>query len=129
MICITPINHVRNLDRALNNNNNPRTSLITADRPLPADHAIVLLTKAFQFAIQENATDELKPLNESYLQSMKSNPELLLYDCSELRTTKQIALNILYSHIAASTPLPASPPNGQVPVAPVPPPSASFKPH
>ena len=72
--------------------------------------------------------DELKPLNESYLQSMKSNPEFRLYDRSELLATRQIALDILNSHIATSIPSPESPPNGQVPAVPVPPPSASFKP-
>ena len=51
MICITPINHVRNLDEALNNNNNPRTLLITTDRSQPADHAIVNLTNSFRFAL------------------------------------------------------------------------------
>ena len=125
MICNTPINHIRNLDVALNSDHGPQTSPITADRPMPIDHAIVLLTKAFQFAIQDNAMDELKSLNDSYLQS---NLEFLLYDRSELLATRQIALNILNSHVAASNPLPTSPPKGQAPAAPVPPTSASFKP-
>ena len=110
MICITPINHVHNLDEALNKDNNPQTLLITDDRPLPADHAIVNLTNCFRFAIRAKASDDIQPLNESYLESMKSNPEFHQYDRSELRATRQIALDILISHIAASTLLPASPP-------------------
>ena len=128
MICITPINHVRNLDMALNNDHNPRTSPTTADCPPPADHAILLLTKAFRFAIQANDIKELTAINESYIQSLKSNLEFLLYDRSNLRAIRQIAMNVLNSHVATSTPLTTSQPNGQVPAAPLPPPSASFKP-
>ena len=105
MICITQINHVCNLDGALNNDNNPRTSPITADRPPPANYVILLLTKAFQFAIQANNMGELETLIDSYLQSLKSNLEFLLYDRSKLRAIRQIAMNILNSHTAASTPL------------------------
>ena len=128
MICITPINHVRNLDMALNNDHNFRTSPTNADRPPPADHAILLLTKAFRFTIQANDIQELTAINESYIQSLQSNLEFLLYDRSVLRAIRQIALNILNSQVATSTPLPTSPTNGQVPAPPVPLPTASFKP-
>ena len=70
---------------------------------------------------------KIRSLNDSYLQSMKTH-EFLIYDCSVLRNIRQIAMNILNSHYAASTPLPASPPNSQATATPVPPPSASFKP-
>ena len=128
MICVTPTNHVRNLDEALNNNNNPRTLPIAADRSPPADLAIVNLTNCFQIALREKTLDEIQPLNEFYLESLKSNPEFHQYDSSELRAIRQTSLELLNSHIAASTPLPASPTNGLVPAGPISSPSASFKP-
>ena len=78
--------------------------------------------------IQANDIKELTAINESFIQSLKSNLEFLLYDRSNLRAIRQIAMNVLNSHVATSTPLSTSQPNGQVPAAPVPPPSASFKP-
>ena len=66
MICITPTNHVRNLDKALDIDNNPRTLLIASDRSPPADHAIVNLTNCFRIALQEKALDDIQPLNEIY---------------------------------------------------------------
>ena len=62
MICVTPTNHVRNLDEALNNDNNPRTLLIASDRSPPADHTIVNLTNCFRIALQEKALDDIQPL-------------------------------------------------------------------
>ena len=56
MICNAPINHIRNLDVALNSDHGPQTSPITPDPPPPTNHAILLLTATFQLAIQENAT-------------------------------------------------------------------------
>ena len=75
MICITPTNQVRNLDEALNNDNNLRTLLIPSDRSPPANHAIMNLTNCFRIALQEKALGNIQPLNEFYLESMKSNPE------------------------------------------------------
>ena len=63
MICVTPTNHVRNLDQALNNNNNPRTL------PIAADHTIVNLTNCFRIVLQEKTLNEIQPLNEFYLES------------------------------------------------------------
>ena len=56
------------------------------------------------------------------------NLEFLVYDCSKVHDIREIAMNILNSHDVTSTPVHASPPNGQAPATPVPPPSASFKP-
>ena len=80
MICNTPLNHVRNLDVALNSNHGPQTSLITADRLLPANHAILFLIAAFQLAIQENDIIEITAINKLYAQTLESNLEFILYD-------------------------------------------------
>ena len=128
MICSTLINHVCNLDMALNSDHASQTSLITAACPLPTNHAILFLTLAFQLAIQKNNTEEITSINHLYNQNLKSNLDFILYDLSNLRATRQIAMNLLNSHITASTPLPTSPPNSRVPTHPAPPPSASFKP-
>ena len=61
-------------------------------QPPPANHAILLLTKAFRFAIQANNIKELTAINESYIQSLKSNLDFLLYDCSNLHAISEIAM-------------------------------------
>ena len=88
--------------------------------------AILLLTATFQLAIQENNTEEITSINHLYNQNLKSNLDFILYDHSDLRATRHIAMNLRNSHIATSTPLPTSSPNGRVPAHPAPPPSASF---
>ena len=93
---------------ALNSNHAPQTSPTTTTCLPPIDHAILLHTAAFQ----ENDINELTSINHLYNQTLKSNLDFLLYDRSDLRATWQIAMNILNSHIAASTPLPTSPPKG-----------------
>ena len=115
MICNTPINHIRNLDVALNSDHGPQTSLITADLLPPANHAILFLTAAFKHPIQENNIVEITAINKLYAQTLKSNLDFILYDRSNLRATRQITMNILNSQAPASTPLPTSPPNGRVP--------------
>ena len=119
MICNTPINHVRNLDLALNTDHGPQASPIPTDRQPPPNHTILFLTTSFQLAIQENDIAEITAINKLYSQTLKSNLDFILYDRSNLRAIQQTALNLLNSHVAASTPLPAPS---------VPPPSASFKP-
>ena len=129
MICSTPINHVPNLDGALNSSNAPPTSLTTPDRPQPPiNHPILTLTAAFLNAIQENNIFELTTINHLYNQSLKSNLDFLLNDRSNLRAAHNTAMQLLNSHIGAFTPLPASPPNGLIQSQPTPLPSASFKP-
>ena len=111
MICNTTITHVLNLDVALNSDHGPQTSLITATCLPPTNHAILLLPATFQLAIQENYIDEITSINYLYNQTLKSNLDFILYDYSDLRATRQIAMNLLNSHIATSTPLPTSPPD------------------
>ena len=128
MICSTPNNHIRNLDVALNGSNASLTSPTTADRPQPPiNHHILTLTAMFQDAIQENDIFELTPANNQYTQAMNSNPDFSLYDHSNLRAVHKIAMQILNSHTAVSTPLPASPPNSLIHTQTTQPPSASFK--
>ena len=55
---------------------------------------------------------------------MSTSLNLLCYD----RTARTTAIQIINSHTAASTPLPASPPNGPIHAQPATTPSASFKP-
>ena len=112
MICNMPINHIHNLDVALNSNHGPQILPITPDDLSPANHAILFLTAVFQLAIQENDITEITAVNKLYAQTLESNLDFILYDRSDLRAIRQTALNILNSHVAASTPLPTSPPNG-----------------
>ena len=91
MICITPINHVRNLDVALDNNHGPRTSPTTTDRLPPVNHAILLLTDSFKLAIQDNNIAEITAINELYNQTLKSNLDFILYDRSDLRATGRLS--------------------------------------
>ena len=75
----------------------------------------MILTATFQEAIQEINIFELTSVNHQYVQAMKSNLDFFLYDHSNLHAHK-IAMQILNSHVATSTPIPALTP------------SASFKP-
>ena len=129
MICSTLINHVRNLDMAMNNSNAPQTSLTTANSPqLPINHLILTLTTALQDAIQENDIIELTAIDHLYRQTLKDNLDFFLYDRSNLRAAHVTVKQLLASHITASTPLPDSPHNSLIHSQPTPPPSASFKP-
>ena len=91
MICITPINHVPNLDMALDNDHDTGTSPITTNCSPPANHAILLLTDAFQRAIQENDIAKITAINELYNQTLKSNLDFILYDRSDLRATGRLS--------------------------------------
>ena len=49
MICCTPTNHIRNLDKALNSSDTFRTSPTTIDLSQPPpNHTILILTNAFK---------------------------------------------------------------------------------
>ena len=71
MTCCTPNTHVPNLDVALNSNN---ASPASANRPqqpvnhsqLLINHPILILTAAFQEAIQENHIFELTSVDHQY---------------------------------------------------------------
>ena len=73
MICNTPINHVRNLDLALNTDHGPQASPIPTDHQPPPNHTILFLTTSFQLAIQENDIAEITAINKLYSQTLKSN--------------------------------------------------------
>ena len=128
----TPPSHVRNLNVSPTSTNvqtNTVISLPAAELPQPpTNHAISHLTAEFQRAIQVKDIEQLSNLRQLFNQTMKTNLEFLCYDLSTLYTARSTAIHILDSHLAASTPLPASPPNGPVHAQPATPPSASFKP-
>ena len=85
-----PINHICNLDVALNNRNAPQTSPTTTDHHQPAaKHATQILTAMFQIAIQGNIF-ELTAIDHLYNQNpaiLQSNLEFYLYDHSNLNAT------------------------------------------
>ena len=129
MICCTPNTQVHNLDKALNSNNASLTSPTALNNRLTTLHRqLATLTAPFQGAIQEKYIFKLTSVDHQYTQAMKSNMDFLLYDLSNLRTVNKTALQILNSHAAVSTPLPASPPNSLIHTQTTPPPSASLKP-
>ena len=88
-ICCTPLNHVRNLDAALNNNDgspDSPTSMTTTKSPLPpTNHHIQILTAAFQEAILDNNIFELTAVDLQYSSAMRNDQEFLKYDRSELK--------------------------------------------
>ena len=105
MICSSPNTHIRNLDVALNGSNASPTSLTIADHPQPPiDHPVLLLTTAFQLAIQKNDIDELTAINHLYIQTLGSNLDFWLYDRSNLHATQQTAINLLNSAAAPAGP-------------------------
>ena len=112
--CATPAPHVRNLNVSLTNTNERTKSATSpttaAPQQPPINHAISTLTAAFQLAIQDEDIGELKSLNTLYESTRAANLNLLTYDRTVLRTARVTALQIITSHTAASTPLPASPP-------------------
>ena len=130
--CATPASHVCNLNVSLTNTNErtkSATSLTTAaPQQPPINHAISTLTAAFQLAIQDEDIGKLKSINSLYELTMSSNLNIITYDCTTLRTARVTTHKIITSHTAASTPLPASPPNGPTLDQPTMTPSASFKP-
>ena len=93
LTCSTLTNHVRNLDVSLNNINGPLNSATSLTSPTPAklplppnDNIILLLTVAFQLAIQTNNIDELELLLHLHDETMKSNLDFIRYDRAALRT-------------------------------------------
>ena len=78
--------------------------------PPPPGHLILLLTRAFQSALQTNDIDELEGANKMYKDSIGTNPEFYFYDRSALSNLQKTAKQRLSSLTAMSTPLPPSPP-------------------
>ena len=99
-----PITHIRNLDVALNGSNASPTSMTIANRPQPpTDHPILLLTAAFQLAIQENNIVELTTIYLHMRQTVITHFDFRFYDCSKLCAIHQTAMNILNSTICLAT--------------------------
>ena len=93
----TPTSHVRNLGEDLDSSNASSTPPTTITLPWPpADHPILLLTSAFQNAIQTNNMHELEDLNHLYRNTLKSHLDFLLYDRFNL-----IAIQLTFSVIGA----------------------------
>ena len=122
MICITPINHVRNLDVtlngsnaspithihnldvALNGSNSSLTSPTIVNDPQPTtDHPVLLFTAAFQLAIQENNIVELTTIYHLYHQTLLSYWDFICCDHSKLCAIRKTATNILNSTIGPAT--------------------------
>ena len=81
----------------------------------------------FQTAIQDNNIFELEAAMKQYTLAMTSNPDFVIYNCSDLRIASNHAMQILNSNSATLAP-PALPPSAISNSLPVSPPSASFKP-
>ena len=68
----------------------------------PADHPILILTSAFQPAIQENDLINLDSYINLYAHNLETNPYFGQYDCSNLHTSCQTAINIIKSYLGGS---------------------------
>ena len=90
--------------------------------PLHSDHAILIHTNAFKYAIRENQIHTLNALSKQFIRQMETNLEFLKHDHSDLKASYQTAVNVINSHTTMSTPLPSSPLNKQTQQ-----PHASFK--
>ena len=74
MICLTPTNHVRNLDEELNNDDTDSPSLTSHDLPqLPPNHLILMFTRRFLTAVQQNNIQDIVSFSEPLQKSLKSN--------------------------------------------------------
>ena len=85
MICCTPTNHVRNLDKALSSNDTSRTSPTTINLPQPPpNHTILILTNAFKNAIRENWIYTLNALYKQFIIQMETNLEFFIHEQYDL---------------------------------------------
>ena len=124
MTCCTPINHVLDLNAALDGPNTPTLPTSSTWPQPPPNHLILTLTSGLQDAILKNDIFELTTAKNQYTLALNSDPDFMLYVCSNLRAAHKLAVQILTSIATASTPLPASPTNSLLHTQP---PSASFK--
>ena len=78
LICCTPNNHVRNLDKALSSSNATPTSPTNVDLPQPLpDHIIMRLTYAFKQATSKlQDMESLAAINTRYIKHLETNGEL-----------------------------------------------------
>ena len=109
-------NNVLNLTTAMNTTTST-TKVPTSPAP-PKNHWIPKLTRSFQDAILKEDMRELNYLNTFYNHCMVSEPDILDFDQSQLRTTlKQKITNSSIFPIPTPTPFSHTPP-----------PSTGFKP-
>ena len=126
--CRTSSTHIRNLGADLDSCNTSSTPWTTDVLPQPPpNHPILLLTSAFQRAIQTKDIRQLKAYIKQYNHNLESNMEFVQFDCSKLNTLCTSAENILDSITATNTPLPSSPPNSPTSTRSNPSPYAHFK--
>ena len=112
LVCRTPTNHVRNLDEELSSSDAVQVSPTDDQLPHPPpDHPILIITATFKRAILKKNITLLKACVKQYLHHLETNLEFFKYNCSDLEASYLTAEDILTSHSALSTPLPASPPN------------------
>ena len=90
LLCRTSSTHIRNLEADLDNSNASSTPLTTNELPPPPPgHPILILTSAFQRAIQKKDSLQLKSYIKQYIHNLDFNIEFLTYDCSDLHASCQ----------------------------------------
>ena len=94
-------NHVRNLTTALNMTTS--TTIVNTRPAPPTNHWITKLTRSFQDSILINDVRDLKHLNIFYDHCMVSEPDILKFDRSQLRTTIKHAQQLIDSSISPSS--------------------------
>ena len=111
MICPTPTNHVRNLDKELNIDESNSTPSTLADLPQPhPDHLISMFTCSLNTVIQQNNMELLKSPIKLLQKLIESNLDFFVYDCSAFDATLKTASEILASHASMSSIVPDLPP-------------------
>ena len=112
------------MDEELSSSDTVQVSPTADQRPHPPpDHPILFITAALKPAILKKDITLLKAYVKQYLHHLETNLDFVKYNCSDLHASYLTAEDILTSHSALATPLPASPP----PSNRVATPSASFK--
>ena len=109
--------HISNLTIALNTTTSKAT-IATLPAP-PIGHWIYDLTHEVQKAILRDDLPELKTLHDNYAQLVRSDPNTLKFNFSDLLTSRTQAHKIINS---------SSPVSNSYSTSPTPTPSASFKP-
>ena len=107
MICPTPTNHVRNLDKVLNIDESNSTPPPPVDLPQPPpDHLISMLTLRLHTVIQQDNVGLLKSTIKLLEKTTESNLDFVLYDCSAFDAAWKTASDILASHASIVPDLP-----------------------
>ena len=103
IICLTPTNHVRDLNEEIGTNDSMPNLPTSSGLPPPPNHAILILTNAFKIAIKENRIHILKGLSKQFLHQFDTNLEFFIYDHSDLEACYQTANDIINSHTTITT--------------------------